>query len=72
VLGYLSLVPGAIVLDWLVEADIAGLVAGLMVLFFTSLILALVAARGPGPPANRPDGRPGGDGQMRIGSGGRM
>lgn len=45
VLGYLSLVPGAIVLDWLIEADIAGLVAGLMVLSFTSLILALVAAR---------------------------
>ena len=44
-LGYLSLVPGAIVLDWLIEADIAGLVAGLMVLSFTSLILALVAAR---------------------------
>ena len=55
-LGYLSLVPGAIVLDWLIEADIAGIVAGLVVLSFTSLILALVAARARDR-LRRPDGR---------------
>jgi hypothetical protein len=45
VLGYLSLVPGAIVLDLLTEADLTALVATLPVLAFGFLILALVAAR---------------------------
>ena len=46
VLGYLSLVPGAIILDQLLDADIAGLVAVLTAFSFATLILALVAARG--------------------------
>lgn len=46
VLGYLSLVPGSIVLDQLLEADIAGLVAVLTAFSFATLVLALAAARG--------------------------
>ena len=45
VLGYLSLVPGTIILAVVLDADAAGLVAALTAFSFASLILALVAAR---------------------------
>jgi hypothetical protein len=45
VLGYLSLVPGTIVLDQLLGVDNPGLVFGLTAFSFAGLILALAAAR---------------------------
>jgi hypothetical protein len=45
VLGYLSLVPGTIVLKEVWGVDNAGLVVGFTAVAFTGLILALVAAR---------------------------
>jgi len=45
VLGYLSLLPGTILLAHLVGVDSAGLVSGLSAFSFAGLILALVAAR---------------------------
>ena len=45
VLGYLSLVPGTIILNEVWGVDNAGLVVGFTAVAFTALILALVAAR---------------------------
>jgi hypothetical protein len=65
VVGYLSLVPGAIVLDQLIQADITWLVAVLPIFSFAFLILALVAARARdrARPKARDDPRP--DGRYR-------
>ncbi|HEX6207034.1 MAG TPA: hypothetical protein VF058_01620 [Actinomycetota bacterium] len=45
VLGYLSLVPGVVILDQALRVESASLVAGLTALSFAALLLALVAAR---------------------------
>ncbi|WP_439658078.1 hypothetical protein ACSHWB_37640 [Lentzea sp. HUAS TT2] len=60
VLGYLSLLPGTVLLDLMLGVDDPGLVLGLSVLSFAGLVLALgaaTAAESPGPAHRQSAGR---------------
>jgi hypothetical protein len=69
VLGYLSLVPGAIVLDQLIQADITWLVAALPIFSIAFLVLALVAARARDRTRPEPRADPRGRAEVAIDEG---